>query len=520
MQTFLRHRALTFCTVLAAAFGIGAALIACTQPLSTGQGLLIALAVAAALAFAAATLFRHLYFGFHSSMLLLPGDLADELEPLSPIEQTRALAERYVHEHDELRRLANERFLSRLLDDNSHTHAIENIDERLRDILRRQFGCRYSSFCLVSIRVEDYDAYLLKNCNGHLLMDNFRRIYEAEEHAFRTRLSQKHIAFSVEVRESCVILVNLAGSTPDTPRSELEAMIDHICGDCREVSARFAETFNITPEVVVSAPFQDPREVHTIYEWMQTAKEYSDFLYGTRDVLGPRDFDTMHAVPGPLSPAMERAYYSALLSEDFSRAEQVLLELTQEAAESLSYRVPQLKALVISLLHAAEDVATSNTRSPENVDLTDWEQSVRRCETIEALRAAIHEFFSYLTSRAGSRLHESASTAGKIVAFLDENYTDPTLSVTMLADSLSLSPSYISRIFKKETGQSVPDYIHGKRLQKAKELLARTELSINEVAEQVGYSTAWTMNRVFKRAVQMTPGAYRQFVRSNQEASE
>ena len=66
----------------------------------------------------------------------------------------------------------------------------------------------------------------------------------------------------------------------------------------------------------------------------------------------------------------------------------------------------------------------------------------------------------------------------------------------------------------------MPDYIHGKRLQKAKELLARTELSINEVAEQVGYSTAWTMNRVFKRAVQMTPGAYRQFVRTNREAAE
>ena len=183
LQSFLRHRALTFFAVLAAAFGLGAALIACAQPLSTGQSLLIALAVAVVLALAAVTLLRHLYFGFHSSILLLPEELADELTPLSPIEQTRILAERYAKEHTELRCLANERFLSRLLDDNSHTHAIENIDERLRAILCKQFGYRYSTFCLVSIRVEDYDAYLLKNCNGHLLMDNFRRIYEAEEHA-------------------------------------------------------------------------------------------------------------------------------------------------------------------------------------------------------------------------------------------------------------------------------------------------------------------------------------------------
>ena len=90
----------------------------------------------------------------------------------------------------------------------------------------------------------------------------------------------------------------------------------------------------------------------------------------------------------------------------------------------------------------------------------------------------------------------------------------------MLSDSLSLSPSYISRIFKKETGQNVPDYIHEKRVHMAKQLLSTTDQSIGDVAQQVGYSTAWTMNRIFKRIVHMTPGQWRQLAQTGQEVNE
>lgn len=90
----------------------------------------------------------------------------------------------------------------------------------------------------------------------------------------------------------------------------------------------------------------------------------------------------------------------------------------------------------------------------------------------------------------------------------------------MLSDALSLSPSYISRIFKREVGVNVPDYIHEKRVRRAKELLSTTDLPLNDVAQQVGYSTAWTMNRIFKRVVHMTPGAWRQVAQSNQEETQ
>ena len=56
----------------------------------------------------------------------------------------------------------------------------------------------------------------------------------------------------------------------------------------------------------------------------------------------------------------------------------------------------------------------------------------------------------------------------------------------------------------------MPDYIHEKRVRQAKELLASTDQSISDIAQR--------MNRIFKRIVHMTPGAWRQLAQSGQEA--
>ena len=99
--------------------------------------------------------------------------------------------------------------------------------------------------------------------------------------------------------------------------------------------------------------------------------------------------------------------------------------------------------------------------------IIDWRQGIETCETLDELNALIHRFFQFLVTRSEPRQHECSNTAKKILTFLDENYTCPDLSIAMLSDSLSLSPSYISRIFKRETGQNVPDYIHEKRVRQA-----------------------------------------------------
>lgn len=83
-----------------------------------------------------------------------------------------------------------------------------------------------------------------------------------------------------------------------------------------------------------------------------------------------------------------------------------------------------------------------------------------------------------------------------------------------LASMVHLSAGYLSRIFKKETGMALSDYITQKRLTVAKQLLAKTNLSMTAIAEKVGLSYSSYFTKLFKEKVGMTPQEYRQKAKS------
>ncbi len=78
-----------------------------------------------------------------------------------------------------------------------------------------------------------------------------------------------------------------------------------------------------------------------------------------------------------------------------------------------------------------------------------------------------------------------------------------------LAALARLSPFHFARAFKRSVGQPPHAYQYGLRLERAKDLLAQTDLSITEIASQVGYEAPQTLARAFQRGVGVTPTAYR-----------
>lgn len=79
-----------------------------------------------------------------------------------------------------------------------------------------------------------------------------------------------------------------------------------------------------------------------------------------------------------------------------------------------------------------------------------------------------------------------------------------------LAAMVHVSPGYLGRSFKKETGMSLSDYITKKRLAMAKQLLAKTSLSITDISNRVGMNYASYFTKLFKEQTGMTPQEYRQ----------
>ena len=82
-------------------------------------------------------------------------------------------------------------------------------------------------------------------------------------------------------------------------------------------------------------------------------------------------------------------------------------------------------------------------------------------------------------------------------------------SLSEVAAKFYISPYYLSRLFRRVTGQSIVDYINGRRIEAAQKLLETTELSIGAVAEQTGFASAAHFRRVFRETMGTGPLQYR-----------
>lgn len=90
--------------------------------------------------------------------------------------------------------------------------------------------------------------------------------------------------------------------------------------------------------------------------------------------------------------------------------------------------------------------------------------------------------------------------------------TDPSLSVHMLADTVHLTPDYLSHLFHRETGQTLTAFINRERIANARKLLESREgapLNISEVSWACGYADPGYFARVFRREAGQSPREYR-----------
>ena len=96
----------------------------------------------------------------------------------------------------------------------------------------------------------------------------------------------------------------------------------------------------------------------------------------------------------------------------------------------------------------------------------------------------------------------------EIRSFIDRNYSQ-SLTLSSLAETFSLSQSYIARLFRTELGMKPSQYINRIRISAAKAMLAQTDLPVAEIAEAVGYADIYYFSHVFKQVTGLTPSSFR-----------
>ena len=82
-------------------------------------------------------------------------------------------------------------------------------------------------------------------------------------------------------------------------------------------------------------------------------------------------------------------------------------------------------------------------------------------------------------------------------------------TVQFIADTLNISPTYLSALLKALTGQSTQQHIHEKLIKKAKEKLSLTDLSISEIAYALGFEHPPSFSKLFKSKTNLSPLEFR-----------
>jgi len=126
----------------------------------------------------------------------------------------------------------------------------------------------------------------------------------------------------------------------------------------------------------------------------------------------------------------------------------------------------------------------------------------------EATKAYVTKVIQYVQEE---KKDKDIRPVREVKTYLEENYHQE-ISLNDLADIVSLNASYLSALFKKETGMTYTEYVMFCRLEKAKELLADTGKSIAEIADAVGYHDTRHFSKLFTRNIGLKPSEYRKCI--------
>lgn len=148
---------------------------------------------------------------------------------------------------------------------------------------------------------------------------------------------------------------------------------------------------------------------------------------------------------------------------------------------------------------------------PMYIDRTssDFAMKIEQLRSLDAVSHFMTEMFqAYCRLVRKHAIKKHSPPVQKALIYIDSHLSD-NLTLRTLADTLNISSSYLSTLFKKETGQTLTAYINAQRIKQAKHLLETTKLQVQTVAQHCGILDVQYFSKLFKSITGVSPKQYR-----------
>jgi YesN/AraC family two-component response regulator len=137
-------------------------------------------------------------------------------------------------------------------------------------------------------------------------------------------------------------------------------------------------------------------------------------------------------------------------------------------------------------------------------------QRIEQARTVEECQKLSEEMIRHFCQMQEHReIHSYPMLIQKIILAVDKDLTQ-TLTLQYFAEELNVNDSYLSNLFRREVGMTITDYVTGRRIAHAADLLLTTQYPIKTVAKQVGITDVHYFSRIFKKRMGKSPTCYRE----------
>ncbi|MGN7360485.1 AraC family transcriptional regulator [Paenibacillus sp. SAF-054] len=267
-----------------------------------------------------------------------------------------------------------------------------------------------------------------------------------------------------------------------------------------------ARLLNVETTVAVSNAFDFGTNIRNVYDHIYELTMLR-FLKGEKQIFLESDYEEFMAGYPSASEALETTEIIKAIRRGRPETAVHLLRQQMKHVHELPYRSYKL-----NLTYFTYDLLKHFNKSSVLHEISSIHQLLERYGTLSEFQAWLEGIVTTLASEteAPKSPNRKEEIVLEIKEFVDSHLQDSQLSIEQVADNFSFSVSYIRQLFKEIMNMSLSEYILQERIEKVKEKLVSSQLSVLEIADQCGFLSKGHFFSAFKKFTDLTPKQYRE----------
>lgn len=325
-------------------------------------------------------------------------------------------------------------------------------------------------------------------------------------------LLQKHVqplCHDIEVLENGYFVWGILGA----PKQELRAIRTELLNTIKELRVKFSLFSRLRLSMAIAPPCEG---CGSLNEAMTLARRMLDQRLNDRHSVLFEQPVTEAEFP---RQAMLSTFSTSMESLiDVMDRENIQDSLERYQSELQAYKLAgyQLYDMAISGYHAIYDATQRNLMQKNIADAAKRIRSEAAFQTLAEQCGSVERLFSVFKEQALGMIGEyqelvsSSNTRPINMAkqYIQDHYQQH-LSLDEISEHVGFNPSYFTTLFKKETGQTVVEYLTETRIKQARQMLRTTRMTVQEICEAVGYRDGKHFLKTFKKETGVSPNEYR-----------